>query len=191
MMHPHTQVRQVDDVIGVGVFATQDIPRGTVVWVRDPWDREIDPARLGELPADLHPFLERYAYEEEGKLILCWDHARFVNHACDATNLGLDLGFEIVVRDVRAGEQLTDDYALLGLHEDFACSCGSPRCRGTVRPSDRQRMMPAWSEVYAPALALAASVPQPMWHRAEAIVTAAAARWARQGPRLFGAAPPG
>jgi hypothetical protein len=184
MMHPHTQVRQVDDIVGVGVFATHDIPMGTVVWAKDPWDREIDPKRLHELPADLHPFLERYAYEEQGMLVLCWDHARFVNHNCEATNLGLDLGFEIVVRDVKAGEQLTDDYALLGLHEPMACACGSPRCRGVVHPDDRERLLPMWSAVYEPALARVASVEQPLGVRARAALDVALKRWPRAAAAL-------
>lgn len=184
MLHPHTEIRQVDDTIGVGVFATRDLPRGTVVWVRDPWDREIDPAQVPFLPADLHAFIERYAYEEEGRLILCWDHARFVNHSCEATNLGLDLGFEIVVRDVAAGEQLTDDYALLGTREPMRCACGSPRCRGFVRPEDVITERPRWMASYVPALALAPHVDQPMWGRAHALVTAAIERWTRQDVAL-------
>ena len=46
MIHPDTEVRRVDDVVGVGVFATALIPRGTLTWALDPLDQLLTPERL-------------------------------------------------------------------------------------------------------------------------------------------------
>jgi hypothetical protein len=35
MIHPDTELRYVNDIIGYGVFATRLIPRGTITWVQD------------------------------------------------------------------------------------------------------------------------------------------------------------
>jgi hypothetical protein len=35
MIHPWTELRFINDSIGYGVFATQFIPKGTIVWALD------------------------------------------------------------------------------------------------------------------------------------------------------------
>ena len=80
------------------------------------------PGRLrlvAALPAFYRPYLDRYGYEDaRGDTVLCWDHARFVNHSCDASCLAAGNGFEIAVKDIHPGEQLTDDYAGLFSNND-------------------------------------------------------------------------
>lgn len=141
MLHPHTTLAWVDDTIGVGVVATRPIPRGTITWVRDPLDLTLTPeqvARLGPMYAEQ---LDRYGYMEADGLVLCWDHGRFVNHHCEANCLAMDgAQFEVAVRDIEVGEQLTDEYGCLGITEPMPCRCGSPICRGVVRPDDGKRL---------------------------------------------------
>jgi hypothetical protein len=44
------------------------------------------------------------------------------------------------MRDIRAGEELTTDYALFFDHDQtMQCRCGTPSCRGTVSGRDWQR----------------------------------------------------
>ena len=38
MMHPDTEIRYVSEEVGVGVFATKLIPKGTTVWIKDELD---------------------------------------------------------------------------------------------------------------------------------------------------------
>ena len=62
----------------------------------------------------------------------------YVNHSCDP-NCGIRNGVLVVtMRDVAAGEELTFDYAMSDGddYDEFACACGSPRCRGTVLGTD-------------------------------------------------------
>jgi hypothetical protein len=35
MIHPHTQLQEINETIGYGVIATQVIPKGTIVWILD------------------------------------------------------------------------------------------------------------------------------------------------------------
>lgn len=164
MLHPDTELRFVSPEIGHGVFATRPIPKGTVVWVRDPFDQTFSPERVARMTPRERGILARWAYVDgRGDTILCWDHARFFNHSCDAACLAPGWDFEIAVRDVPAGGELTDDYGTLGLEEPFHCLCGSPRCRGTLLPDDMLRLAGAWDARVASAFPLLRSVEQPLW----------------------------
>ncbi len=104
---------------GIGAFAVEDIPKGTVVWRFDPAiDRLYDPAELAGLHPVARDFLMRYAYlhAKTGKYVLCCDNSRFVNHADDPNTRGEfppdghPEGLDRAVRDIRAGEEITCDY---------------------------------------------------------------------------------
>lgn len=178
MMHPDTVVRTVNDAVGVGVFATRRIPRGTLIWVRDPLDLALPHLAVEAMHPLQRAFVHRYAWREHDDWILCWDHARFVNHACDATCIGLDGDFEVALRDIEAGEQLTDDYRSLGLFEDpFDCLCGTAGCTGHVGVEDAQRLMPGWRRRYEAAMANVGAVSQPLLRWVEP----AQARWLAGG----------
>jgi hypothetical protein len=164
MIHPDTEIRHIDERIGYGIFATARIPRGTIVWALDDLDRCITPKRRAALDARYGGLLDKYAYRNgRGEHILCWDLARFVNHSCEATCLSPGLDFEIVIRDVEAGEQLTDDYASLNLDEGFLCCCGAETCRGHVRAADFARLAPVWDRQLRAAFADIGTVDQPLW----------------------------
>ena len=110
--------------------------------------------------------MERYSYKDHtGQMVLCWDLARYFNHCCESSCLGLDFPFEIVVRDIEVGEELTDDYGTFYLSETerFECRCGTPSCRGRVDPQDREEMMSTWKAQLREALAQVHHVPQPLF----------------------------
>ncbi|MCB9671068.1 MAG: SET domain-containing protein [Alphaproteobacteria bacterium] len=160
MMHPATRLGFVSEAQGFGVFATAVIPAGTLTWVRDEWDIVI-PAVV---PADLLGTVERYAYTEaDGTVLMPWDHGRYVNHACKPNCAGLQAGIDLAVRDIQPGEQLTNDYSVLGTFEQFPCACGSPNCRKTVEPRAVDAELLGAFEA---ARALMATVPQPLGERA-------------------------
>ena len=62
-----------------------------------------------------------------------------------------------MVRDIAAGEELTDDYGSLRLDAPMRCACGSAHCRGEIRPDDPAHHTAAWRSRYSAATALAAS----------------------------------
>jgi hypothetical protein len=145
MLHPHTQLVVADAARGYGVTATRDLPRGTLVWVLDALDGVILPDSP-LLASDAYaPTIAKYTFENGGGTrVLHWDLAKYINHSCDA-NLLTPRGanFSLLIRDVPAGDELTDDYGLYygAGDEPLECLCGSPGCRGVIAfdPSGARR----------------------------------------------------
>ena len=107
MVHPDTELRFVSPAIGWGVFATRDIPTGTITWALDALDQHLSDKDIRRLPEYDRELVEEYAYiDGRGDHILCWDHARFNNHSCDANCLGVCDDFQMAVRDIAAGEEV-------------------------------------------------------------------------------------
>ena len=163
MIHPDTELVLIDDVIGLGVVATRPIPRGTITWVLDPLDQIIPAERYATMPPHIQTLLHRYGYLTAAEdWVLCWDHARFVNHSCEPNCLSPGMNIEIAVRDIAPGEQLTDDYSTLHLEAPFACGCGTPGCRRLVRPQNARELAGVWDQLLAAAFAVSALAPQPL-----------------------------
>ena len=149
--------------IGYGVFATRRIPKGTFTWVRDDLDQIVDPTLDIRLPPMLGALLHKYSYLEPRGRVLCWDHARFINHSCAANCRSTGFDLEVAVRDIEAGEEVTDDYGSLNVDYEFACACGTARCRGLVRALDIRTFAPEWDREAGAAFLLAGTVDQPLW----------------------------
>lgn len=182
MVHPDTELRFVSPAIGRGVFATRPIPRGTIVWALDVLDQRFRPSEVAVLPAYARAQLEKYAYlDAQGDHVLCWDIARYFNHSCDANCLSAGYDFELAVRDIAAGEELTDDYGTLNPTEPFPCACGRAGCRGAVLPDDPVRLGDAWNRLACESFALIRRVPQPLW---EVVADRARVDAALDDPRL-------
>jgi hypothetical protein len=164
MLHPATELRYVNPVIGYGVFATEFIPKGTITWVLDDLDQIISPGTSERLPPILADALEKYSFfSGRGERILCWDHSRFLNHSCNPTSLAPGLDLEIAIRDIQEGEEITDDYGALNVEEAFACACGSEACRGTVGPLDFDLYSDKWDALLSGAFPQIGRVEQPLW----------------------------
>ena len=165
MLHPHTELRYIGPEVGSGVFATENIPMGTISWVQDPLDQVIDLNTHPEYK-DYPDYLERYSFRNAlGQYVLCWDRARFVNHNCEANCLSPGLDFEICIRDIEKGEQLTNDYGSLNLEFCMDCHCGSVHCRKVTRPLDFPQLAPLWDKSLRRAFPSIEKVKQPLWNR--------------------------
>lgn len=162
VIHPATELRRTDRAIGYGVTATAPIPRGTITWVRDPLDQRFAPPSVARMAELLRAALERYCYRElDGAYVLCWDHARFNNHSCQPSCRTVG-DFDIAVRDIAAGEELTIEYATINVLQTFDCRCGAPACRGSVRPGDAREYGERWDVEILEAARLTPAVPQPL-----------------------------
>jgi SET domain-containing protein len=165
VIHPDTELRFVSDEIGYGVFATAPIPRGTIVWVRDAFDRLFSRDEIEQLPSAYRAIVEKYTYvDAESTHVLCWDLAKYVNHSCRPNCQKGQAEFEVAVRDIGAGEELRSDYASLNLDqpEPFQCRCGTHTCRGTIQPEDAVVLEGEWTQSFHAALTVAGKVPQPL-----------------------------
>ncbi len=127
-------------VHGKGVFATRPIRQGRRIieytgkrmsWAEAPND-----------PDDPHTF--NFGLEN-GLVInpeIGGNEARWINHACDPNCEAIeedDRIFIYALRNIRPGEELFYDYGLeldepitKELAQEFACHCGSSKCRGTM-----------------------------------------------------------
>jgi SET domain-containing protein len=102
---------------GIGLFAAERIPRGTVIWRLTPTiDLLLTTGELEALPPASRWQIQKYTYLDPvlGRYVLCGDDARFFNHA-DAPNChdhpDARGGYTVAARDIAAGEELTSDYA--------------------------------------------------------------------------------
>ncbi len=164
MIHPHNELRFVDPLIGWGVFATQPIPGGTITWVFDDLDQIVTPERALELAPVLAEAVEKYSYlNGRNQRLLCGDHSRFINHSCRATCLSPGFDFESAVRDIEAGEELTDVFGTLNLEASVPCSCGAVDCRKTIGHQDFESCGARWDALVQAAFPLMDQVPQPLW----------------------------
>lgn len=163
MIHPHTTLTQLDPSIGQGVIATHFIPMGTLVYVKDALEIEVRPTDA-LLHDPLHrPIIERYSYtDHRGVRILSWDLAKFVNHCCEPNTVSTGYGFEIAIRDIEPGEQITDDYGVLNIEHDLQCLCGSPACRGAVRHDDILHLASHYDPIIRTALMSLKDLEQPL-----------------------------
>lgn len=92
------------------------------------------------------------AVRRQGKAVMQWDEDVFsyeiagdddlyaVNHSCDPNSWMADAFTLIARRTIASGEEITTDYALWEMDDQFisswTCQCGAPCCRGRVTGND-------------------------------------------------------
>jgi len=137
---PKTQVRE-SPIQGRGLFAAAPISAGEIVAVKG--GHVFNGTVLSRVQAEIGPaeiqigenlFIGPLTAEErEGSMI-------FSNHSCDP-NLGVagQIVF-VALRDIRAGEELTHDWAMTDDDEGrMECRCGAAACRKVVTGQDWRR----------------------------------------------------
>src|SRR3712207_370160 len=98
------------EIEGVGVFAADPIPAGTLIWQLEPrLDRLIPAAEVPALPPVLQAFVERYSYpypHDPSRLIVEVDNGRFMNHSDAPNTIFSDPDAGFTLRAIEAGEEL-------------------------------------------------------------------------------------
>jgi len=109
----------LSSIHGIGLFADQDIPKGTPIWEFTPgFDQAIPRDQLNQVPPVARADFLKYSYTSKkngNHYILCCDDARFFNHNEDPNVISKpsDNGCEdidVAARDIQRGEELTCDY---------------------------------------------------------------------------------
>lgn len=162
MMHPGTELKFINDEIGFGVFAKEFIPKGTITWSLDALDRVIPQKTVEKLDEIYWAQIDKYCYRNrEGDFILCWDYARFVNHSFRPNCFTTPYEFEVAIKDIYPGEELTDDYGYLNVTEPFV-----PFDEGTERkvvyPDDLLRYGKEWDKILLAVFPEVIKVEQPL-----------------------------
>jgi SET domain-containing protein len=141
-------------VHGRGVFATTRIRKGACIIEytgrRLPWkEAEDQPPRD---PADpYHTFLFSLDNGDVIDATVGGNESRWINHSCDPNCETIEKDDRIFVHALRGlgpGEELFYDYKMVPserrtkkLEEEFACMCGTARCRGTMLEPIKKRRL--------------------------------------------------
>jgi hypothetical protein len=162
MIHPDTELRFISPEKGYGVFAKANIPKGTIVYVQDELDIKIAPDSPLLKKPQYRNLIKCYSYFERGHYVISWDIEKYLNHSCDSNRLTTGYGFEIAIRDIEKGEELTDDYGALNMDYDFQCVCGSKNCRGKINRRDFDHHVDTWDQKIQNAFDMFKMVEQPL-----------------------------
>jgi hypothetical protein len=119
MLHVKTKVMpSTIPEAGMGLFADEDIPKGTIVWSCvenvDSSVLDSDVEKMSKEERDKF-ILHAYKSTKTGYWIACYDGGQYVNHS-EYPNLGqydFDTDSEyadVALRDILKGEELLDNY---------------------------------------------------------------------------------
>lgn len=162
MIHPDTELKFISNEIGYGVVATKFIPAGTITWVLDKLDREFSPLDFQNMEPIYQTILDTYTFRNnKGNFILCWDNGRYVNHSFNSNCLTTAYDFEIAIRDIHPGEQLTDDYGYLNISFPFRAANEGTK-RKIVYPDDLVKYYKVWDNKIKKVFGKISKVDQPL-----------------------------
>jgi SET domain-containing protein len=109
---------QPSAIHGLGLFALEAIPKGTLVWQYvegfdisiSVWDQITGIGLREAFPKAALDFLKKYAYKtDKGEYEVCVDDARFMNHS-STPNISARGSMDFAIRDIAAGEEIVCDY---------------------------------------------------------------------------------
>ncbi|MEX0917548.1 MAG: SET domain-containing protein [Candidatus Paceibacterota bacterium] len=105
----------VSSTHGIGLFAAEFIPKGTVTWEYHPnFDLSFTDEQVTKLPEVARKSLMHYSFfdTEIGKYVIPIDDLRFINHSEDQSRINIESTphNDIAKRDIKEGEELFCDY---------------------------------------------------------------------------------
>jgi SET domain-containing protein len=138
------QVRR-SGVHGKGVFALRPIPAGERI-IEYKGEIISWPEALRRHPHDPDDPNHTFYFHIDDRHVIdanvSGNAARWINHACDPNCKADETDGRVFIealRDLSPGEELFYDYGLViddrytpKLKKQYACRCGSPKCRGTM-----------------------------------------------------------
>ncbi len=112
MLHIKTKVGK-SPLHGIGLFADQFIPKGTVTWEYHPdFDSSFSEADTMRMTESARKQFFHYAYYDKDldRYVLCFDDQRFINHSTKHENIHSTPRRDVALRDIHRGEELLCDY---------------------------------------------------------------------------------
>jgi len=95
---------------GLGLFAAEDISKGTITWEFNPdVDVILEEFVLNKIEFE---FVAKYAFQDKqlGKWILSADNDRFTNHSDNPNTGPLPDGKMVALCDIKKNEEITSNY---------------------------------------------------------------------------------
>lgn len=158
------RIQWISDDKGYGLFATKPIPKGTITFVQDPLDIVIAPNDPQNQDNRLKGIIDRYSYEgPDGSRIISWDFGKYMNHCCFSNTLTTGYGFEIAIRDIAAGEEVTDDYRIFTTEHHLAMNCEKANCEGSLNILSNESLIARWDRDIVEALSHLYTTNQELW----------------------------
>lgn len=162
MIHPDTEVRFISEEVGYGIVATKLIPEGTITWVQDELDLVYTPQQVEKMLPHTQEMIDKFTFRNnKGNYVMCWDTAKYVNHSFNSNCLSTAYDFEIAIRDIQPGEELTDDYGYLNVSEAFQAKNEGTQ-RTTVFPDDLLNFHEDWDALLKKSFNKIETVRQPL-----------------------------
>ncbi len=129
---------------GRGMFAAQDIPRGTRIieytgeriTKAEGWRRELKRQERAARGGDgcIYIFELNTKTDIDGSVL--WNTARYINHSCDPnceSQITRGRVWIVALRRIKAGQELSYDYYYDYEHyEEHPCRCGADDCAGFI-----------------------------------------------------------
>lgn len=152
---------------GFGIYTTEKIPAGSVIWLPCKNCISYDASYFSNMSEEEVQYVEDKAYYmTNGDLLMPCSIGRFMNHSCSANILEYGLDFGVAVRDIEAGEEITSDYRrwLNDKPWEMKCYCGTETCIGMVSPQMGydEKLQAFWYERIKSVLPLVGKVTQPL-----------------------------
>lgn len=98
-------------IAGVGVFAGENVPKGTVIWTMvEGFDRVFTAEQFASFPVRAQEHIRRHGYLHRGVFYLDADHGPFTNHSDNPNSVTLSQKEIVASRDIKKGEEITCNY---------------------------------------------------------------------------------
>lgn len=138
---------------GRGLFATEMIPKKTIIWVNkadgpmNVYYSILTFEELRQLQQEHRDCVLKYGSQLsdntiQGPLtenVALLDYANFFNHSCSPNVWPVDVNHWEARCNINIGDELTIDYATFDSNEFSGlkqCLCNSPECRGEIKQDD-------------------------------------------------------
>ena len=111
MFYVKTKLKE-SKIHGIGLFADQDIKKNAPVYsTNESLNLKLSEREFSRLPEDEKSTIRHYGYfdNKSNTWNLCFDNIRFCNHSVEC-NIALRDGKVVALRDIKNGEELTQDY---------------------------------------------------------------------------------
>ncbi len=118
MLYVKTSVQQ-SKIHGLGLFADQFIPKGTVVWkFTSGFDQKFTREQILSFPELLQIYIYKYSWRSKKSKLYCFssDNGKYFNHSEDPNVLSEYRNDEeevitTAIKDIQIGEEITDNYS--------------------------------------------------------------------------------
>lgn len=111
-----------------GVFAARNLKKGEIV-LKWKGNKFFTKSEFNKLPKKK---LTHIVCLKRNKYILMRSPEKYVNHSCNANTFPKNR-CDIVVKNIKKGEEITSNYLQDSVFINFKCKCGSKNCKKIIK----------------------------------------------------------